>query len=209
MPNRARSGEVSSPARVVAPISVNFCSGTFTDRALGPLADDDVELVVLERRIEDLLDRRRHPVDLVDEEHFAVDQVGQDRGQVARLLQHRAGGGPDRRAELVGDHVGERGLAEPGRTVEQHVIERFATLAGRGNRHLQVLAHAVLPDVLVERARPQAGFVLRVFVGAHGCDDAVVSHRASSRSACFSVRSKSPPGVALTAASTAFSASGR
>ena len=36
MPKRARSGEVSSPARVVAPISVNFCSGTFTDRALGP-----------------------------------------------------------------------------------------------------------------------------------------------------------------------------
>ena len=36
MPNAARSGEVSSPARVVAPISVNFCSGTFTDRALGP-----------------------------------------------------------------------------------------------------------------------------------------------------------------------------
>ena len=36
MPKRARSGAVSSPARVVAPISVNFCSGTFTDRALGP-----------------------------------------------------------------------------------------------------------------------------------------------------------------------------
>ena len=36
MPKRARSGEVSSPARVVAPISVNFWSGTFTDRAPGP-----------------------------------------------------------------------------------------------------------------------------------------------------------------------------
>ena len=36
MPNRARSGDVSSPARVVAPTSVNFCSATFTDRAPGP-----------------------------------------------------------------------------------------------------------------------------------------------------------------------------
>ena len=36
MPKRARSGDVSSPARVVAPMSVNCCSGTFTDRALGP-----------------------------------------------------------------------------------------------------------------------------------------------------------------------------
>ena len=36
MPNRALSGDVSNPARVVAPMSVNFCSGTLTDRALGP-----------------------------------------------------------------------------------------------------------------------------------------------------------------------------
>ena len=34
MPNRARSGAVSRPARVVAPISVNLWSGTLTERAL-------------------------------------------------------------------------------------------------------------------------------------------------------------------------------
>ena len=37
MPNRARSGAVSSPARVVAPMSVNGLSGTLTERAAGPL----------------------------------------------------------------------------------------------------------------------------------------------------------------------------
>ena len=36
MPKRARSGDVSSPVRVVAPTSVKRCSGTFTERALGP-----------------------------------------------------------------------------------------------------------------------------------------------------------------------------
>ena len=36
MPNRARSGDVSNPARVVAPTRVNRWSGTFTERALGP-----------------------------------------------------------------------------------------------------------------------------------------------------------------------------
>ena len=36
MPNRDRSGEVSRPVRVVAPISVNFSSRIFTVRALGP-----------------------------------------------------------------------------------------------------------------------------------------------------------------------------
>ena len=60
------------------------------------------------------------------------------------------------RAELVGDDIGQRRLAQPGRAVEQHVIERFAALLRRRNRHLQVLAHAVLPDVVVEHARAQS-----------------------------------------------------
>ena len=36
MPKRDRSGDVSSPVRVVAPMSVKRSTGTFTDRALGP-----------------------------------------------------------------------------------------------------------------------------------------------------------------------------
>ena len=36
MPNRARSGAESRPARVVAPMSVNGWSGTLTERAPGP-----------------------------------------------------------------------------------------------------------------------------------------------------------------------------
>ena len=94
------------------------------------------------------------------------------------------------------DHVGQRRLAEAGRAVQQHVIERLAALLRGGDRHLQVLADAVLADVLVERARAQPRFVLRVLVDARGGDEAVVRHCgrhfASSRSACFSVRSKPP-----------------
>ena len=78
------------------------------------------------------------------------------------------------------DHVGERRLAEARRTVQQHVIERFAALLGGGDRDLQVLADAILADVLVERARPQPGFVLRVFVDARRGDEAIVGHRLSS-----------------------------
>ncbi len=111
------------------------------------------------------------------------------------------------------------------------MIERLAPLAGGGNRDLQVLADAILADVVVERPRAEAGLVLRVLVAARAGDQslrvvvpgsvggcAVISegwlhsgphHFASSRSACFSVRSKSPSGEALTADSTAFSARGR
>ena len=145
-------------------------------------------------------------------------------GEIARLLEHRTRGRPDRRAELVADDVGERRLAEAGRTVQQHVIERFGALAGGRDRHLQVLAHAILADVVVEHARPKARLVLRVVVDSRGGDDAIVSHRvsrvqsksrqsvtiaparAAPASAC--VRNRHPA-VALMAESTAFSASGR
>ena len=71
MPKRSRSGLVSSPARVVAPTSVNGARSILHRARRRPLADDEVELEVLHRRIEDFLDRRIEPVDLVDEQHVA------------------------------------------------------------------------------------------------------------------------------------------
>ena len=90
MPKRSRSGVVSRPVRVVAPISVNLASSILTERAAGPFADDEVELVVLHGGIEDLLHRRVEAVDLVDEQDVAVLQVGEQRGEVAGLGDHRA-----------------------------------------------------------------------------------------------------------------------
>ena len=111
-------------------------------------------------------------------------------------------------AQLVGDDIGERRLAQARRAVEQHVIERLAPLLRRGNRHLQVLAHAILTDVVVERARAQPGLVLRVVIGARRRYYAVVGHapfiidRNTSRSIC----SKPASGDALSPRSMAFSA---
>ena len=113
-------------------------------------------------------------MDFVDEEHLVLLQVGQHRGEVARLLDHRAGGGAHGHAHLVADDVGERGLAEAGRAVEQHVIERFAASDRGGNRHLQVVAHAVLADVLGERPRTQSRLVLCVLVHDPWSDQALV-----------------------------------
>jgi hypothetical protein len=78
------------PARVVAPTSVNGGRSSLTERAAGPLADHDVDLKVLQRRIEDLFDDRREAVDLVDEQHVARFEIGQDGGQVAGAFEHRA-----------------------------------------------------------------------------------------------------------------------
>src|SRR5581483_4884290 len=91
----------------------------------GPLADDDVELVVLHRRIKNLFDDRAQAMDLIDEERVVRLQIREYGGEIAGPLEHRARGVPQAHAHLVRDDVGERRLAESRRPEEEHVIERL------------------------------------------------------------------------------------
>ena len=123
------------------------------DRARGrALADHDVDLVVLQRRVEDFLDHRRQAVDLVDEEHVVLLEVGQQRRQVLGLFQHRPGGLAQVHAQLVRDDVRQRGLAQARRAEQQHVVQRLAALARRADEDLQLLARLGL----ARRIRPAA-----------------------------------------------------
>ena len=79
-------------------------------------------------------------MDLVDEQDVAVLEVGEQRGEVARLGDDRAGGGAKADAHLAGEDPGERGLAEAGRAEEQHMVERLAARAGGVDEHAQILA---------------------------------------------------------------------
>ena len=47
-----------------------------------PLADDDVQLVVLKRGVEEFLQRRLQAVDFINKEHLLVADVGQNGRQV-------------------------------------------------------------------------------------------------------------------------------
>ena len=105
--------------------------------------------------IEHLLDRPVEAVDLVDEEDVVGLERGEHRGEVALALQHRAAGDVEAHPELGRDDAGQRGLAEPRRTGEQHVIEGLGALARRLEEDAQLLLHALLPDEVVEPARAQ------------------------------------------------------
>ena len=72
MPKRERSGDEISPARVVAPTKVNGFTSMRMRARRRPLSDDDVELVVFQRRIEQLFQRRLQAMNLVDEQHLLV-----------------------------------------------------------------------------------------------------------------------------------------
>ena len=52
----------------------------------------------------------------------------------------------ERRAQLGGDDVRERGLAEPGRAGEEHVVERLAAALRGLDEHRELVGHGVLGD---------------------------------------------------------------
>ena len=160
MPKRSRSGVVSSPVRVVAPMSVNGGRSSVSVRAAGALADDDVEPEVLERRVEDLLDRAVQPVDLVDEQDVARLEAGEDRGDVALPLERGPGDACGCRRRAPRGRCARGRLAEPGRADEQHVVERLAARLRRVERDRELLLDPLLADEVVEPARPQRALEL-------------------------------------------------
>jgi hypothetical protein len=114
-------------------------------------------------------------VDFVDEQHVARRQIRHDAKQIARLFNRRARRRPHLHAELVANHIRQRRLAETRRTVQQHVIQRVAALLRSSDRDEQVFTNAILADVVVENARAQPGFVLRLFFYRRGGDDSGIS----------------------------------
>jgi hypothetical protein len=179
MPKRSRSGLVISPSRGGGAARGEF-GQVDADRAGGrPLADHQIEHAVLHRRIEDLLDRGREPVDLVDEEDVAILEIGEQGGEIAGLGDHRPRGGAKADAELARDDLGERRLAEPRRPEEEHMIERIAPRPGGRDEHPQILPRRLLPDELVERLGAQRR--IQVLGPALGRGEAVdIRHEPSS-----------------------------
>ena len=116
--------------------------------------------------IERLLDGAPEAVDLVDEEDASGLERGQEGGDVGLALERRAGSLDHRHAELGGDDVGERGLAEPGRPGEQDVVERLAAAARRLDEDPELLGDLRLVDEVVEGGRAQGP--IEILIGAVG-----------------------------------------
>src|SRR5581483_6988265 len=166
-----------------------------------PLADDDVEPEVLERGIQDLLGGAAHAVDLVDEEHVAFLERGEDRSDVL-ALEPGARDLPDADAELVADDLRERGLAEPGRAGEQHVVERLVTRTGGGERDRELLLHSLLADEVGEAARPERALELLFLVAEHRCEELIHAACFNAARTCSSSGSSGSTPASARSAST-------
>src|SRR6266404_3233999 len=95
--------------------------------------------------------------------------------------------------EVARNDLRERGLTEPRRADEQHVIERLAPRARRFDEHRQVRARLLLTDELAEPLRAQRA-VGSVVVAAFG------RHQAAGGRAQRSILTACAPGCTGSAA---------
>ena len=173
------------------------------------LADDDVEPEVLERRVEDLLDRAVHAVDLVDEEDVLRVEAREDRRHVALPLERGPGDRADADVELLADDRRERRLAEAGRPDEQDVVERLAASLRRLERDLELLLRPLLADELVESPRPERLLDLLVALAERRREE-LARHAAllsASRTRSSAGRSGSTPASACSASTSEYPSS--
>jgi hypothetical protein len=115
-------------------------------------------------------------VDFIDKKDILALEIGQDSGQVTGTLDGGTGGRLDIDPYLGGDDMGEAGLAQARRPVEQDMVDRFAAAPGSGDGYLEVFLGIVLPDEVGQGTRSEAviqGCVL--FTGLAGYDARYVS----------------------------------
>jgi len=112
-------------------------------------------------------------VDLIDKQDVSLPKVGQNGGQVPRALDNGPGCHLDVDAHLCRNHISQRRFAQAGGTVQQDVIERLSTALGRLQCDREVRDDPLLPDILGQAARPQAGLQKALLILGAWRDDPI------------------------------------
>jgi len=94
-------------------------------------------------------------MNLVNKENIARADIGKQPHHIALLGKSRPGGNPNSCSHFVGNHMGQRRLAQTGRPIKKNVLQRLAPLSRRLNRNSQFLPNPILPDTLLKQTRTQ------------------------------------------------------
>ena len=94
-------------------------------------------------------------MNLIDEKHIVGFERGEDACEVARLVEHRTRGNLESNTQFIGDDIAQRGLTQSRRTMQEGVVERFATIFRRLHKHFEVFHHARLSTEVRELQRSQ------------------------------------------------------
>src|SRR5579875_360113 len=140
-----------------------------------PFADHHIQGEILHRRIQPLLYSAGQTVNLIDKQDFAGLQRGQNRGQVAGVLNSRARSCFQTHTHLGGNDIAERCLAQARRTVEQNMIDGLAALERGLQQNIKIFFNLLLSNIFGQAARAKASLD-GLFFFTHLWGDETVGH---------------------------------
>ena len=92
---------------------------------------------------------------LVDEEDIVGFEGCENAGEVARFVEHRTACELESHAKFVGNDIAQRGLSESRRSVQECMVERFASVFCCFDEDLQIFHHLALAAEVRELERTQ------------------------------------------------------
>ena len=121
-------------------------------------------------------------MNFIDEKNVACVQIRQNRREITGTLDGRSGRHTHRRAHFIARNMCQRCLSQSGRTMNQHMIERFAARPRRCDHDPQVIAQRVLADQLIQALWTQCtierAIITRLLHTVHCTSVVVRIHRA-------------------------------
>jgi hypothetical protein len=102
-------------------------------------------------------------VNLINKENVFIGESSKNRCEIARSLNCWTRGALKSTAKLSRDYSSERGLSKAGRTMKQHVIERFTTTFTGAASYLEIVSYVFLTNVVIESTgsqRNNEGFLI-------------------------------------------------
>src|SRR3984957_15867938 len=149
----------------------------------GTLADDQVNAKILHRGVENFFEGRLQAMNFVEKEKIAQIKRSEDGGEITFFFEQRARADLDGRAHFVGENLRERGLAQSGRAIKQHMVERIAAIARGVHGNFQIFFHARLADEVFDLLRTNGCVKARVFLERFAGNDSAAIFGHSSRPA--------------------------
>ena len=94
-------------------------------------------------------------MDLVNEQDIFFAEVRKKSRQIPGSLNGRSGCNPQTDAKFIGDNSGQRRFSKTGRSMKQHMVQRFATSQRRLNEDRQILLYLILTDIFHKATGPE------------------------------------------------------
>ena len=120
-----------------------------------PFINHDINAIVFHGRIKIFFHHRRQAMNFINKEYIIRFETGQHTCQISRFIEHRTGGYLKADSQLVGNDIWKRCFSQSGRSVQQDMVECFATQACRLHKDAKVFHHLILSAKVLKTQRPE------------------------------------------------------